>query len=159
MDLPNLSLFTSSIYLVYACFIRGYPLHIPGILSKVLVLTMEIIQRRWLYSSLVKIGTNTIFNPILYQTSCKTDFLKIDGNQFCGYQQARLAYQFAKNGPVQIEYRSDHPGEPKTARFDLKGFKVYFELFDLKSAFTTSTQTPTTAFVYRESKRRVTGDA
>lgn len=95
-------------------------------------------------------------NFVITNDSCETDFLRINDNQFCGFQQAQLAVELATDGAVRVEYKSDHGGgrlkknNSQPVRFDLKGFKIYFEVFDLKIIFTSTAKAQTTPFAFRQ---------
>ena len=83
---------------------------------------------------------------------CSIDFLIINGQKFCGSSLAQLAYVSTGPEPITIKYQSTG-GLPKNQpHLDQRGFRIYFETYELNSL--TSTQKPTTTrpFSYKEGK-------
>lgn len=73
----------------------------------------------------------------------------INNNKLCGNALAKLAYFSTNSDTLTIKYQSNQ-GSGTLSRFDLRGFNIYFEMYSLKDAITTTESTTTVQFYYNE---------
>ncbi len=84
--------------------------------------------------------------------SCSVDFLIINEQKFCGNSLANLAFVSKNSESISIKYQSTGGLPANLPRLEQRGFRIYYEFFELDSLSTTQIPTTTVPFSYKEGK-------